>query len=199
MSRTPGPPYVDPLDLVWTATARRFGLMIVRSDEVFASTDGAGTLTLGTPETLDPDDCLAQMVLHELCHWLVQGTNAAGEADWGLDNDSVRDVHREHACLRTQAALLEPLGLRAVLGPTTDFRSYYDALPSRPLDESTEEDPSVPMAREAMRRAGQPEWMPLHEALDATRRMAQIVQRYIPAGTAETLWARLVCAIEEPS
>ncbi|NLY95693.1 MAG: YkgJ family cysteine cluster protein, partial [Myxococcales bacterium] len=68
--RTPRHAYVDPLDAIWLAVARAFGLRVERSDEVYASTDGEGTLTLGTRETLDPDDCLAQMIFHELCHAL---------------------------------------------------------------------------------------------------------------------------------
>src|ERR1043166_3435986 len=90
--------YRDPLDRIWLASAARLGLAVVRSSAAYASTDGRGTLHIGTPETLDPDDCLAQIVLHELCHALVQGDDSFAVADWGLDNETERDLEREWAC-----------------------------------------------------------------------------------------------------
>jgi hypothetical protein len=60
--------YSDPVDLIWLHAAAEMGMRIERSAEVNASWNGAGVLTIGTPETLDPDDCLAQMILHESCH-----------------------------------------------------------------------------------------------------------------------------------
>ena len=69
--RTPRHRYEDPLDRVWIGAAERIGFTVRRSADVYASTDGRRTIVIGTPETLDPDDCLAQMILHELCHALV--------------------------------------------------------------------------------------------------------------------------------
>lgn len=166
--------YFDPLDAVWLVAARRLGLTVVRSPDVYASSDGRGTLTIGTPETLDADDCLAQMVFHEMCHSLVQGPGSFSLPDFGLDNESDRDVRREHACLRAQAQLAGEYGLRALLAPTTDFRAFYDALPGDPLAATHEGDPSVALAREALARADTPPWAPhLRRALDATARIAR--------------------------
>jgi hypothetical protein len=166
--------YVDPLDAVWLRAAREMGLQVTRAPDAFASTDGRGTMVLGTPETLDPDDCLAQMIFHELCHALVQGPESFAWVDWGLDNETERDVVREHACLRAQAALLEPLDLRVALAPTTDFRTYYDALPDDPL---TGDDASVALAREALARVDTAPWSPhLRRALDATARIVAAVR-----------------------
>ena len=132
VERTPQHTYLDPLDAIWLTVADRIGFRVERSAEVYASTDGKGVMTIGAPSTLDPDDCLAQMILHELCHSLIEGTDSLAVPDFGLDNESERDVVREHACLRLQAWLTEEHGLRHVLAPTTDFRSYYDGLPEDP-------------------------------------------------------------------
>jgi hypothetical protein len=126
--------YRDPLDIIWSTTARRIGLTIRRSKEAFAATDGRGELVLGAPETLDADDCLAQMVFHELCHALVEGPEALERPDWGLDNVGLDDLSREHACLRVQRWLAGGHGLEEVLAPTTDHRAFYDALGDHPLD-----------------------------------------------------------------
>ena len=133
MSRTWTHRYTDPLDRVWLAAAAAIGLRVERTGETYASTPGNGVLLLAEPAHLDPDDCLAQMILHELCHFLVQGEESFGQRDWGLDNESERDVPREQACLRLQASLTSAYGLRRVLAPTTDFRVFYDALPEDPF------------------------------------------------------------------
>lgn len=173
--------YLDPLDAVWIAAVQRIGFRVVRSPEVFASTDGRGRLFIGSSETLDPDDCLAQMLFHELCHSLVQGESNLASPDWGLSNESDRDVVREHACLRVQAALAARHELRAFLAPTTEFRAYYDALPSDPL--APAHDPASSLAREALARAESPPWAPhLRRALDATN---AIVRAAIEAGAGE--------------
>lgn len=130
--------YEDPLDRIWLCAAQALGLQIQRGTHAYASTDGHGTLTLAPDEDLDPDDCLAQMILHEICHWLTQGEDSVGREDWGLVNDDrvaqhADDQVREHGCLMLQAAVLRPYGLRRLLAPTTDFRVYYDALPQDPL------------------------------------------------------------------
>lgn len=166
--------YQDPLDSLWIACAAKIGLQVQRSPEVYASTNGTGALTLSDANGMDADDCLAQMILHELCHSLVQGAESFAWADWGLDNFGERDDELEFSCLRVQAALLEPLGLRRVLAPTTNFRAYYDALPADPLgEESGSLDSSALRARAAFARRVQKPWAPhLGEALEATRLIA---------------------------
>lgn len=176
--------YVDPLDQVWLATARRIGLRIERSGEVYASTDGGGTLRLGAHATLDADDCLAQMIFHELCHALVEGPASFAHPDWGLDNTGARDVAREHACLRTQAALAGRHGLRALLAPTTDFRVFYDRLSEDPLvpGAAAAADPSIALAQAAVCRAEEPPWAPhLDSALRATAVIARVVAPFAAA------------------
>lgn len=161
--------YVDPLDAVWLAVARGVGLRVSRSSEVYASTDGEGGLVIGDRATLDPDDCLAQMIFHELCHAIVQGHENLARPDWGLDNESDRDFVREHACLRLQAALAGAYGLREVLAPTTDFRAYYDGLPEDVLADDGD-DPAVALALAALGRVDSAPFSPfLHDALEATR------------------------------
>jgi len=183
--------YRDPLDEIWLGTARALGLRIVRSNEVFAATDGAGVLTLGSPESLDPDDSLGQMVFHELCHSLVQGADSFREPDWGLDNLGARDEAREHACLRVQAVIARRHGLERVFAPTTDFRAFYDALGADPLAGEGE---SVTLARAALERAEGPPWQPhLNRALEATRAVAEAIA---PFAAPDSLWARLSPAPE---
>ena len=46
--------YTDPLDQIWLETAARIGLRVERRGDVYASLDGK-TLSLGNPESLDPD------------------------------------------------------------------------------------------------------------------------------------------------
>lgn len=188
--------YMDPLDQVWLGAAAKIGLVIARSNEVYASTDGAGTLTLGAAHTLDADDCLAQMIFHELCHALIQGPESFSREDWGLDNMTARDVVREHACLRLQAVLAAEHGLRRVLAPTTDFRSFYDALAPDPLLPRYE--PSVQLAIAGLQRVDTPPWGPhLREALAATSAIAQVATRYASQVAAEpeqhpSLWSLVV-------
>ncbi len=170
-SRVPHRRYEDPLDTVWLATAAELGLRVRRSDEAYAATDGAGALVLGSTDTLDADDGLAQMIFHELCHALVQGEASFEQPDWGLDNTSARDVAREHAALRVQAFLADRHGLRGVLAPTTDFRSFWDALPEDPLEPRGAAD--VAMAVTALQRARRAPWDPaLDDALRATASVA---------------------------
>ena len=73
--------YEDPLDRVWIGCAQRIGLRVVRDPGAFATTDGRGTLAIATAEGLDADDCLAQMIVHELCHSLVQGPQSFEEPE----------------------------------------------------------------------------------------------------------------------
>lgn len=166
--------YVDPLDAIWLAMARGFGLRVERSGEVYASTDGAGTLVLGSASTLDADDCLAQMIFHELCHACVEAPEGLSEADWGLDNVSDEDVVREHACLRLQAAVADRFGLRFVLAPTTDFRSFYDGLSSEPLAGDSED---ARLARQAVVRIDAPPFAPwVERGLRLTRDVLERVR-----------------------
>lgn len=170
--------YHDPLDLLWLSTARQLGLTLRRSADVYASTDGQGVMTLGTSETLDGDDCLAQMIFHECCHWLVEGAASERLPDWGLDNITERDQPRELACLRLQAFLAQRHGLRSVLAPTTDFRAFYDALPADPF--LPRNDPSVAPALLALTRADEEvQFSVLHEALEATGEIVRAAARVV--------------------
>ncbi len=178
--------YLDPLDVIWIETARAIGLKIRRSEQVYASTDGRGTLEIAAPGAFDADDCLAQMIFHELCHSLVQGPDSFRVADWGLDNETARDDVLEHACMRVQAALLEPLGLRRVLGPTTDFRAYYDELGDDPLTpRGNDTDDATVLAGAAYQRAKKRPWAPhLERALEATADIVHAVSRVTEGGHA---------------
>lgn len=190
MSRPTPLKYEDPLDAIWLEAARRMGLTVRRGVESYATTDGAGTLTLTDQAGMDPDDCLAQMILHEICHFMVQGPASSGWVDWGLDNEGTIHNELEHACLRLQAALLTPLGLRQTLAPTTDFRSYYDALPHDPFEErSPAERESITRARAAYaRRSRAPFRTHLEAALLATCNILQetrsaLVEREDPSSS----------------
>jgi hypothetical protein len=172
--------YLDPLDEIWLEAARGVGLRVARDRDVFAATDGRGHLWLAPPSALDADDCLAQMILHELCHSLIMGRESFSEPDWGLDNETDRHRGLEHACLRLQAALLEPWGLREVLAPTTDYRAFYDALGPDPFAATSgaPDDGCSLRARVALRRSEQSPWAPhLGRALSATADVLGAVAR----------------------
>ncbi len=124
--------YLDPLDVVWLATARRLGLRVRRNPAIFSATNGEGLLELGPRDTLDPDDTTAQMIFHEICHWIVNGADAIHHRDWGFALQADLDW-REHACLRLQAALGDRHGLRLILAPTSQFRAYFDAIRADPF------------------------------------------------------------------
>jgi hypothetical protein len=167
--------YLDPLERVWLALWQRLGLTVSRTPAVYASSDGQGGLQIGTRETLDPDDSLAQMLLHELCHALVEGPASFARPDWGLDNTDERHVPHEQAALRLQAHLLAEHGLQRVLAPTTEFRPYYDRLGETPLVAGGPEDETaVRLAVQGLERARQPPCGPwLQAALAATRTMLE--------------------------
>lgn len=176
--------YSDPLDLIWRHAAEQMGMTIERSDEVYASWDGAGTLHIGTPPTLDADDTLAQMILHECCHALCQWPDGLTQADWGLQIDNPDHRVFEHACLRLQAALTEPHGLRQFLAATTTFRRYYDRLPADPLADDS--DPAVPVARSGMQQATTGPWAAaLQTALQLTAWLHRVVRDVAPQ---DSLW-----------
>ena len=193
MDRKPQHTYLDPLDAIWLTVANRIGFRVERSPEVFASTDGKGVMTIGAPSTLDPDDCLAQMILHELCHSLIEGEGSLGVPDFGLDNDSERDVVRERACLRLQAWLTGKYGLRGALAPTTDFRTYYDELPEDPF--ADEGDPATEAAKLGAARSEKAPWAPhLREGLEATAKILDVVSQFEaadPNAPNPPIWSKL--------
>lgn len=181
--RRPQHRYEDPLARVWILCAQRLGFRIERTSELYASTDGRGTILIGTPDTLDPDDSLAQMIFHELCHALVEGEEGERLPDWGLDNISNKHRWREHACLRLQAYLAGGVGLRDFFAPTTDFRvSFWATLPADPFFAAPEaggrREPSCVAGRLGAWRASQPRWAPhLREVLSATAAIASVMTR----------------------
>jgi len=193
VERNPPSIYLDPLDAIWLTVADRIGFRVERSAQVYASTDGKGVMTIGDPGTLDADDCLAQMILHELCHSLIEGEDSLGVPDFGLDNESERDVSQEHACLRLQAWLTDPHGLRQALAPTTDFRSYYDQLPEDPLADGA--DPVTARAKQGAARSAKPPWAPhLQKGLAATAKVlsaARDLGAQDPASTKPPIWWKL--------
>lgn len=174
--------YRDPLDLVWLATARRLGLHVRRNPAIFSATDGTGLLELGPFHTLDADDTTAQMILHELCHWMTNGVETFSERDWGFALDAELDW-REHACLRLQAGLTGRYGLRRMLSPTSQFRAYYDAIPAdvlEPLPNWPHEDDVVALAQVALARAeGEPWAGPLTDALVGTARLRDTLAPFL--------------------
>lgn len=170
--------YVDPCEAIWLATATRLGIHIRRSPLVFSATDGSGRLQLSTRDDLDPDDCLAQMLLHEICHWCTNGEESFQERDWGFALDGPVDW-REHAGLRLQAWLADQVQMRTMFGPTGDFRQYYDRIPADPLapiDDSEWEITVVRGAREAIARIQQPPWHPhVLQAMGATAQLRAVL------------------------
>ncbi len=181
MNRAVRAKYIDPLDHIWISAAKELGLKVHRSPHGYAHTDGKGNLFLAPQEDLDDDDCLAQMIFHELCHALVQGEDSFGKPDWGLSNDERADVYsedvtREWACLRVQASLLRPYGLRLLLAPTTDHRKFYDQLPRRPLDGATDEE--ARLSQNGLSLAHQPPYRrAITEALTATAELHRAVSK----------------------
>lgn len=181
--RVPHYRYEDPLARVWIVCAEHIGFRVARTTEAYASTDGRGTLLIGADELLDPDDSLAQMILHELCHALVEGEAGEGQTDWGLDNTSGRHTWRERATLRLQAYLTAPYGLRDFFAPTTDFRvKFWDSLPDDPFWAAQEaggrRERSCVAARLAAWRATQARWAPhLRAALAASAAIAAVTPR----------------------
>lgn len=179
--------YQDPLELIWLHAAAQMGMRVDRSDKVFASWDGQGTLTIGTTETLDPDDTLAQMILHEMCHALVEGPDAFNKPDWGLDITDPTQLVHEHAALRLQAALAASRGLRTFFASTTNARKYYDALPEEPLLGDDDDQEAAVMARAGFERATEGLWAEvLNRALERTSAVAAIVA---DVASGDSLWA----------
>jgi hypothetical protein len=171
--------YLDPVDLIWLAAARRLGLHVRRNPAIFSATDGTGLLELGPRDTLDPDDSTAQMIFHELCHWITNGVETFRERDWGFALDAELDW-REHACLRLQAALADTVGLRQILAPTSQFREYFDQIPADPFGPVEGwpcEELVVPLARDSWARAwGAPWGEVLRDVLDSHAAVRAAVQ-----------------------
>lgn len=158
----------EDLDQIWTEAARRLGFRVDRSADAYASSDGAGTIVIGSRETLDPEDSVAQLVFHELCHALVQGEQNLTRPDWGLDNTTDADGVRENACLRVQAHLASAHGVRAAMTPTTVTRPYYQALGADALAPT---DAAEPLARTALHTTLAQRFVPIiDQALHATAR-----------------------------
>jgi len=145
----------------WLAVASAAGFAVTRGDLGWVWYDGAGTIGVTPDDGFDPDDWLGQIVLHELCHHLVEGPDSRDAADWGLDNMSPRHEAHEHAALRLQAAIcdrVDPIARRLFVA-TTDFRPFFEALPDDPLDAHGVDDPrSVDLARAGLDRFDAAPW-----------------------------------------
>jgi hypothetical protein len=162
--------YEDPLSLIWRSCAQGLGWRVERSAEVYASWDGRGTLRISDQAGMDPDDSVAQLILHEICHALVEGPAGLVLPDWGLENV---------ACHRLQAALADRVGLRRFFAPTTDWRPHYDALGPDPV--APEGGEAARLARDALARAAAAPWAgPLERALDQTARVVAAVREIAP-------------------
>ncbi len=157
---------------LWIAAAAELGFRVTRTREAYASSDGCGVIAIGVDDVLDPDDAVAQLIFHELCHAITEGDQALTLADWGLENRPDHVV-REHACLRFAADLAARFGLRAAMAPTTEYRAYYDALPDEPLAAAVE-DEAVAIAVAARARFTSSRWRgPVAMALAATAALVQ--------------------------
>ena len=184
--RQPTHYYDDPLSRVWIACAEAVGFRIVRTPDAYASTDGRGTILIAVDGMFDPDDSLAQMILHELCHALVEGEDRESKIDWGIGRAIGKNPWREYACLRLQAYLAGRVGLRDFFAPTTDFRvSFWNSLPDDPFYAPPEaggrRERSCVAARLAAWRASQPRWAQhLNQALAASASIAAVTPRQIP-------------------
>jgi hypothetical protein len=188
---------MDPLSQIWLNAARRIGLRVVRTADAYAATDGAGTLAIGRGDTLDPDDCLAQMIFHELCHSLIEGESSFERPDWGMDNTGPSDEWREHACLRLQWVMASRYGMRGLLAPTTSFReSFWNHLHGDVLADRS--DRTVVAAIAGLRRAEGPPWNPaLANALAATAQIAATTCSL--AADPTTLWHDVAIPTPHPS
>lgn len=189
-NRIPTHVYCDPLDLVWTVTASRLGLTIKRNSDAYASTDGKGNLHIGSEETLDSDDCLAQMVLHEICHWVSNGIDSVHLIDWGFA-PMERVESGELVAIRVQAHLAAQWGLLKLMALTTDSRPYWNQIclaPLEPLDGSDQEAAVVARALEGVAVANQPPFVgPLTEALSASAKIWKAVSEF-SRDRPESLW-----------
>ena len=81
------------LDGIWIEAAAELNVPVVRGGDAYVHWDGRA-LRIAGDEHLDDDDTVAQLVLHELCHFITQGESSREIPDWGLDNTSDRDTAR---------------------------------------------------------------------------------------------------------
>jgi hypothetical protein len=173
--------YTDPYEVIWLATARRLGLVIGRDPAIFSQTHGDGILWLGPREDLDPDDTLAQMLFHELCHWFTNGIETFHVPDWGFELGDDDDP-REFACLRLQAWLADRYDLRAMFSPTGKFRAYFDTIPEdplTPLNDSPEEAESLALTVRAIATSRlEPYASTVDAGLAATARLRETLRAF---------------------
>jgi Fe-S-cluster containining protein len=158
---------------LWVTAATRLGWRVQRTEQAYATSDGRGTISVGVADSLDPDDSVAQLVFHELCHGIVEGPAGWTRPDWSLrnDDDDPEQVVREHACLRVQIALCEQFGLRKLMAPTTVYRAYHDSIVGDPL---VGPDPAAGLARAALERPESAPWLAtVRAALAATLGLLQ--------------------------
>lgn len=165
----PSPLNCDEVDKIWLHVAGQLGFTVSRSDEAYASSDGHGTILIGTAETLDADDCVAQLVFHELCHALVEGEQNLMQVDWGLANTDDRDISREYATLRLQAHFADKFGMRVLFAPTTQWRPYYAELAEDPLQGT---DLAAGIVEETLQTALTRRWQPVLESALARTQVA---------------------------
>lgn len=112
----------------WIDALRTLGIHVARGQcDAFVAFDGKGTLHVAADNDLDPDDTLPQILLHELCHALVEGPHTLHLPDWGLRNEDLHDHPREVLALRLQWALCRDAGLEHSLVPTTAYRLLWTA------------------------------------------------------------------------
>jgi hypothetical protein len=161
------------IEALWRAAAERVGFTVVRGRDAYATSDGNGVIAIADDDLLDHDDSVAQLIFHELCHAITEGDAALALPDWGLENRA-EHVVREHACLRFAAELAGRFGLRAAMAPTTDYRTYYAALPEDPLAAASDvADAAIPMARATRDRFLASRWRaPVEDALAQTASLA---------------------------
>jgi hypothetical protein len=157
-STQPSPLRCPQIDEIWLHAAGQLGFAVIRSESAYASTDGRGTIIVGTDDTLDIDDCVAQLVFHELCHALVEGESKLQEIDWGLENTNERDISREYSALRLQAHLSDSAELRTYMPPTTQWRPYYESLPNIAIDGNDE---AADVVRAVIRSSLFARWEPI--------------------------------------
>jgi hypothetical protein len=103
-------------------------------------------------------------------------------------------VPREHACLRLQAHLAGGYGLRGFLAPTTDFRTFYDALPGDPL--TPRRAPDVILAILGAQRSDQAPWSP--HLLTALAASGDLVRRAAPFSAPPSLYAQAAAPAPAP-
>ena len=190
MSRTIDCYYHDPLTLIWTRCLKSLNIQLERSEQVFASWDGQGTMTLSTPEHFDPDDHLGQLILHELCHALTEGPKSWTLTDFGLENIDDRDLDRELVAHRLQATLSDFVHLRGFFAITTEWRPYYDALGPNPLIEGPDH-LLIPAKMGLYRALSHPFRTHILQALEQTAALQRLLA---PLSESHSLWQ-----VDEPS